>query len=438
MKKLLYSLFLISGILYSCQDENSTLGKSLVDSSFHNVYVDTCTVDISTVLLDSIETRGDSILQLGHYKSSAWGEVSSTYYAEYSVESFTPNVNYTYTLDSLVLRMIPSGHFWGDTLTQQRISIYRLKYPIVLDNDEDLYNTTELRIEETPLISFNFTPRPGQKREVKVRLPDKIGQKLLNDLIAQDDYFNNQNNFKKEFPGLAFVPESDGQCITGFLVNDTSMSINLHYHEVTNQRIEQTLTFSVNTEYAYTGIQHNRTDSPLAPLKSGIENLIHSGETGNCAYMQGMTGYYNQLEFPYLNDLESAGKIVSIESATLYLYPLAKSYNEVSQLPEDIRLYITDENNVLEDYVYGSDGVTVQNGNLTIDKLYGKETYYSFDLTEFIRNNFGTWGMKRQKLLLSLSDEESTTTFKQIIFTNDPGLERQCRLDVRFKTYNEK
>ena len=109
----------------------------------------------------------------------------------------------------------------------------------------------------------------------------------------------------------------------------------------------------------------------------------------------------------------------------------------MSQLPNDIRLYITDENNVLEDYVYGSDGVTVQTGDLTIDEMYGKETYYSFDLTEFIRNNYGTSGIKRQKLLMSLTDEESITTFNQVIFTNDPEQERQCRLDVRFKIYNE-
>lgn len=31
----------------------------------------------------------------------------------------------------------------------------------------------------------------------------------------------------------------------------------------------------------------------------------------------------------------------------------------------------------------------------------------------------------------------STTTFNQVIFTNDPEQERQCRLDVRFKIYNE-
>lgn len=150
------------------------------------------------------------------------------------------------------------------------------------------------------------------------------------------------------------------------------MSINLHYQEVSNQRTGQVLTFNVNTDYAYTGIRHDPTGTHLASLKSGIENLVHSSDMGCLAYMQGLTGYYNQLEFPYLNSLGSAGQIVSIESATLYLYPLARSYNEVSQLPNDIRLYITDENNVLEDYVYGSDGVTVQTGDLTIDEMYGK------------------------------------------------------------------
>ena len=172
-------------------------------------------------------------------------------------------------------------------------------------------------------------------------------------------------------------------------------------------------------------------------MTSGIENLVHSGDLGCRAYIQGLTGFYNQLEFPFLNNLENAGQIVSVEEATLYLYPLARSYNVVSQLPDELRIYITDANNALEDYVYGSDGVTVQAGNLTVDEVYGKETFYSFDLTEFIRNNFGTSGVKRQKLLMSMTDEASATTFSQVVFTNDPLQERQCRLDVRFKTYNE-
>ena len=295
-----------------------------------------------------------------------------------------------------------------------------------------------LPTESTPLLSFTFTPRPGQKRELEIRLPDELGKELLTDLIAEEDYFDSQDKFKEKFPGLALVAESNGGCIIGFLVNESSMAITLHYKEITSQRTEKELIFSVNTDYAYTGIRHDRTGTSLATLESGIENLIHSYDLDKHAYMQGLTGLYNQIEFPYLNNLQDAGEIVSIESATLYLYPQAGSYNKLNQLPEDIRLYITDENNVLEDYVYGSDGVTVQTGNLSVDEMFGRDTYYSFNVTEFIRNNFGTWGIKRQKLLLSLPDNEMITTFNQIIFANDPDQERQCRLDIRFKIYNEK
>ena len=436
MKRFLL-LCLLSASLCGCVDENSHLGHTLVESSFYNVHVDTCTVDISTVLEDSIVTRGDSICQIGHYRDDTWGMVTAAYYAEYSTASFTPNENYSYTLDSLVLVMRHSGHYWGDTLTRPLVHIYRLEKPIELTDDEDLYNRTVLATEATPLCSFTYRPRPGETKVLEIRLPDEWGQQLLDDLVNQEEYLEEQENFKREFPGLAFVPDETGQCISGFLVNDSSMCLTLHYHEISTQRTEQKLTFSVHTECAYTGIRHDQTGTPLVEVRSGIENHVHSTSLGHLAYMQGLTGYYNQLEFPYLNDLQDAGQIVSIESATLYLYPLKGSYNRINQLPDDIRLYITDENNVLEDYVYGSDGVTVQTGNLTVDEAFGQDTYYSFDLTEFVRNNFGTWGIKRQKLLMNMNSSDAATTFDQVIFTNDPNAERQCRLDIRFKTYNE-
>ena len=418
-------------------DENSSLGHTLVDSSFYNVYVDTCTVDISTVLEDSIMTQGDSICQVGHCQDDTWGKVSASYYAEYSATTLTPDENYSYTLDSLVLIMRHSGHYWGDTLTSPLIHIYRLEEPIELSDDEGLYNHTRLATETSPICSFTYRPRPGEAKVQEIRLPDEWGQQLLDDLVNQEEYLESQEDFKREFPGLAFMPDETGQCISGFLINDSSMCLTLRYHEVSTERTEKEISFSVNVDNAYTGIRHDCTDSPLSDIRSGIENLVHSTSLEHRAYLQDLTGYYNQLEFPYLNELQDAGQIVSIESATLYLYPLADSYNRTNQLPDDIRLYITDENNVLEDYVYGSDGVTVQTGNLTIDEAFGRETYYSFDLTEFIRNNFGTWGMKRQKLLMNMNSEDAATTFNQVIFTNDPNAERQCHLEILFKTYNE-
>lgn len=80
----------------------------------------------------------------------------------------------------------------------------------MLDNDEDLYNSTVLPTEDTPLFSFTFTPCPGRKKEVSVRLPDSWGQQLLNDLVAQDDYFDTQDKFKKNSPDWSLCPKTTG------------------------------------------------------------------------------------------------------------------------------------------------------------------------------------------------------------------------------------
>ena len=109
-----------------------------------------------------------------------------------------------------------------------------------------------------------YRPRPGEAEVHEIRLPDEWGQQLLDDLVNQEEYLETQEDFKREFPGLAFVPDATGQCISGFLVNDSSMCLTLRYHEVSTERTEQEITFSVNTEYAYTGIQHDCTDSPLS------------------------------------------------------------------------------------------------------------------------------------------------------------------------------
>ncbi len=438
MKHLILYSVLISCCLYTgCRDDNSQLGASLVESTFSNYFTDTCMVDISTVLLDSMVTRGDSICQIGYYQDDNWGKVRASYYAEFSTTDFTPNGSHSYRLDSLVLRLRHSGHYWGDTLAEQRISIYQLKYPIDLADDEDLYNYTQLPLEETPVHTFTLHPRPGESDDVYVHLPDEWGEQLLERLVDEDEVFDSQDDFKNEFPGVAFVPEENGSCITGYLVNDSSTVITLYYKDISNTITDKSLTFKTNTENAYTGIQHDRTGTPIASIRSGVENAVHSYDLNGRAYMQGLTGFYNQIEFPTLNSLQSAGEIVSIESAMLYLYPMEDSYGRTNQLPSELRLYITDENNVLEDYVYGDDGVTVQTGNLETDEMYGRDTYYSFDLTTFARNNFGAIGMHRQRLLLSLTDDVTATTFDQAIFTNELELDRHCKLEVRFKVYNE-
>lgn len=438
MKKLFYSLLIASALFSACQDENSTLGQTLVESSFKNASIDTCTINISTIYMDSIETTGDSLCQIGHYQDQTWGEVSSSYYAEYNVPSFSPQTDHSYQLDSITLKLTHSGHYWGDTLTQQLIQVYRLKETIELIDNKQKYNVSTLDTEAVPFFSFLYTPRPGQKKELEIRMPDEFGQQLLTDLTEQKEAFNSQEKFRDYFHGLAFIAENTGQCITGFQVNDTSMCITLHYQDIESERIPTELSFGINTTYAFTGIKQNRENTPVSALESGIANAVSSSHLEHRAYLQGLSGFYNQIDFPYLNKLQELGEVVSIESATLYLYPVQGTYGTFSQLPSELRLYITNDNNILEDYVYGTDGVTVQTGNLTIDDALGRNTYYSFNVTTFIQNNLGALGMYRQKLLLSMTESDMAMTFNQAIFGNKKGEDRQCKLNIRYKVYTQK
>ena len=51
--------------------------------------------------------------------------------------------------------------------------------------------------------------------------------------------------------------------------------------------------------------------------------------------LQGMTGMYVTIDFPHLNNLCEKGELVTIESATLQLYPVKGTYDActVTQKP---------------------------------------------------------------------------------------------------------
>lgn len=79
--------------LFSCYDENGTYGSDLVDSAFRNVRIDTSTVVVTSVLIDSLETSGKNVALVGRYKHSLWGVVSSHSFIAYGVSEVKTATN---------------------------------------------------------------------------------------------------------------------------------------------------------------------------------------------------------------------------------------------------------------------------------------------------------------------------------------------------------
>ena len=388
--------------LFSCYDENGTYGSDLVDSAFRNVRIDTSTVVVTSVLIDSLETSGKNVALVGRYKHSLWGVVSSHSFIAYERPSYGTDPDETVVLDSLVLSLAFDGRFVGDTTLQQTLSIYQLTEKIVLNDNGYLYNNSSVSYAPEALAVCSFKPKPKGGEKLEVRLPDALGQDLLSRFHAQDQAVS-EERFEDYFKGVAIVPDLAGsESLLTFTVADSSAALVLHYHLSDELSTEKELWFFPNTDTQFNHIDHDRSGTDMAgyPMKGVMQQ----------------------------------GTQVEIESALLKIYPEQGTYSDYNTLPDSLYLYIADENNVVTDAVTDYLGSEVQRGTLSEDNTFNENTYYYFDVTQFMQEELGAFGMYKHNLQLVFNSDDYTGTFKNLTF-NDQGGRNPVTLQLIYKVY---
>jgi len=440
MKVIIYLVTLCTflTILLSCRDDSSIVGNKWVESAFTNIYTDSMTVSLSTILLDSMATSGDSIAQIGIYKDELRGELTASFCTEFTVPSFSFPTNAEYAFDSITVTFKLSGSYLGDTLAYpQTLHVHELIQPIDLEKNY-LYNISNINYNPVSLATCNFRSYPGEKEEFSVRLPDEMGQEWFNLMRQGSILFSTQEYFKNFFHGLAFIPAENQSCINGFLASSSGFTIQLHYRSLTENVTEQTITFGSSDDYCFNKIVHNRENTPFENLQSNTAHALPSEESGNMAYLQALSGIYVNIEFPYLNEIRRQGNLVTIESAYLCLYPVENSYGDQTPLPKSLTLYTTTDEYVVEDVITDNLGTSVQTASLTVDDTYYKDTYYTFDITSFLQDNLGTSGNSRKKLMLMMGNDDFMTTVDGVFFGDQNHPTNKTVLYVLYKTYNKK
>lgn len=265
-------------------------------------------------------------------------------------------------------------------------------------------------------------------------MPDDFGKNFFELVEKQSIFLDSQERFRQYFPGLAILPDDTGSCITGFAVNDTSMCMRMYYREIYTSTTERTLTFTPYPAYSFTQAGQDFGNTPFDGILPGVHDAIPSDKSRHISYLQGLSGVYIKLEFPYLNNLRFEGSLVTIESAILYLYPVQGTYGDHVPLPESLTLYTADENNVAQSVITDSSGESVQTGDLVTDDVHA--VYYSFDLTSFMQSNLGTIGMNRQNLMLMLPTKKFLTTAESLILGDMNHPKNNIKLRILFKAYN--
>jgi hypothetical protein len=427
-------IFLICTALSACISDNTGIGENFLDSSIRTVITDTCSVRVSTVAIDSVVTSGRELVLTGSYSDTTFGKTKCIAYVPFSAPGSYEFPDQEIVFDSLNLVMELNGTWFGDTVSYQDFNIHMLEEVIDLPDDNNFYSTWSVPYASAPVSTFSVRPRPVTGDTLSVRLPDPLGEDLLEKIMSQEEeILGSQERFMNYFKGFAITAGPDNKVVLGMAVGDSSMVMKLYYHYTAMERTTGSITVYPYPERCFYGVETDRTGTPFSELKG---NELLSGETGSMVLVQALTGSYVRIDFPYLNNLPEAGDFCFITRAYLIIYPVRGTYSGSVPLPEDLSLYVSNENDVTLGYITTYSGDALQTGSLVRDDLFGIETYYSYDITSFVQNQLGAFGINKRSLQLIVPEAGQAVTLNTLVAADGSHPGKRMEIKITYIVYD--
>lgn len=434
-RSLLFFLLITAVLLPACTSDGFLLGKKFLNSSIRTVIIDTCTINMTTVPIDSVVTSGLGSIMFGSYSDTTIGKAVSTAYISFFLPSGLSVPVSEVVFDSLEMVIALNGHWLGDTTKIHTFNIYGLTEVTELPDDGDFYSTWSLPHFNAALSSFSLRPEPNVPEAVSVRLPDNIGADLLQKIVDDDEeVLGTEARFLEYFKGFAITGGDDNNAILGVHLNDTSTILRIHYHYSDIDREEGYVELTANSARCFYGITTDRSGTPFDRLNLAE---LPSSESSNEVLIQALTASYVRIEFPYLNNLLELGDYGTIINAELIIYPVKGTYSAAVPLPPDLSIYVSTENDVSIGAITTYSGDELQTGNLSVDNLLDIDTYYSYDIASFMQEQLGVFGINRRVLILVIPEADLAATLNTLVVGDKNHTRNGAKLLISYLIYDD-
>lgn len=395
-----FSFFLVitTWCLIGCEETESTIGFSAGENAIQTVMVDTFTVRLSTVLLDSIYSSGTNRALVGNVSDPALGKTFASSYFQIAPTYSSWIIAADAVYDSINLVLHPDAYYYGDTTKNQKIIVHQITQDLIartLDTrlfndipasyfyrDQSFYNTSTTKTSDVVLGSLQYDPRPNSSDSLYIHLPNDLGKKWFELARINDQQITDEANFISEFKGIKLSGEESGSII-GFDVS--KIKIRVYYHEATNSEYLSNLSFDLpvySTSYQYNEIKKDFSGTTLASLERG--KSISSKLTNEESYIQGGAGLIAKIEFPYLKLLNEVSDNVSVLQSLLVVNAV-QEYPQSWALPSQLVLYYTNDLNIPTNIVASqSDATAANSADLSADTEFNSYSRYTFSINTYV------------------------------------------------------
>ncbi|MBO9631897.1 MAG: DUF4270 family protein [Chitinophagaceae bacterium] len=370
----------------ACEKKEIQFGSGLPESFTRLLTVDTVTPYLSTIVLDSFPTSGNSVLFIGRTLDPIMGPTTAQTFFQIELPAAAQNADIPddAVYDSTVLVLHPNNNWYGDTSKSISFTAYEMAEQADYTYATRLWNTSSFNWLPTALstVTRNFSP---SRDSLTLKIRDNKGTELFRKIRDKDPEFQTSDAWLTYFKGITIKSNaSDNGAIYSFKT-DSSTQMRIHYHTTWPYYEEHTIDFHLTrTEYQFNQLLVNRTGTPLEKKFDGQEEYFPT-EVDPVAFSQTGMGVLLKVKFPSLPDVKTLGKTVKLLSAILILKPVEGSFDQYS-FPLCTSLYMAQTNatNIIGQDLTNIEGDGTLTANPQIDDVYRLNTNYSFDITHYV------------------------------------------------------
>ncbi|WP_348797689.1 DUF4270 family protein [Flavobacterium adhaerens] len=407
-----FLVLLFAGLLIISCDSDTDSGEFVVGSDYlalknKVVSIDTVSVNVSTIKLDSLVTSSTSRILVGNYDDPLFGKIKSDSYFQVSAYSFNlysqnSDTDATgYVFDSIVMILKYDDYYYADTTQVQTLNVHRvLKNFKPNVNDDSFYNSSSLTYNENSIGTISYRPKPLGNDSIKIRLDNDFGKEVFNKL--KNNEIENSTDFTEFLKG--FVLKSSSTSSSSMIGFDTSTSlVRLYYSKGiggTDDNYNADFTI-IDTGKQFNAITSDRAGTSIQDLPLSKMSLS-SEYTDNKGFIQSGTGIACRIDFPNIKQLKYIAEKGAIVDAKLIIQPVKNSYSTMFALPETLSVYIVDKLNRTKSTFtnYNGDEVvaTLNNANDEFDE----NVHYELSVGSFLQKEMLKESDLKSGLLLTL------------------------------------
>lgn len=414
-------------LLLGCQKVDIDFAEPDYTNDPNVTYYNNFETETGTFKVDSFVTSGRSLFTIGYNNDPYMGVTTAASYAELQLPGENPVANAGVVFDSLQLLLTPTGSFLGDSTLPFTLNVYRLSQNIRNRNGTNYFNTSSFAhySEKIGTQTINLSGKTGTT--IAVRLSDALGQEMLQHFVTSAVEVSDSSNFYEYFKGICIAADSvSTKAVTSF-GSGTEALVRLTYHEKGLYTTYKHLDFTFTNTRQFNRIQFRTTTTTLAAAVTGKSQLLSSEVTGGYSYLNSSFGSYIRVGFPTVLTLKEKNPNLRVLRAKLLVKPHSSTWALPYRLPSTLYLYSTDNTNLpVAGFTNGDASNPVMlTGDLVVDQLYGKDTYYSYDVTGFINSKIAEGQFSQSAILIAPASSGFNDGFHRLILQGDNAVQLQ-------------